>query len=84
MATSPFDQACFGIQRSMISLPSSALFQEKRSNSPPEHPVPRTDPWTVTYWSSKCEVSWRLSPWGAGSGMPFSLASVPPWADAPS
>ncbi len=42
-ATSPFDQGCCGMYWSMIYLPSSALVMLKRSNSPPEQPVPRTD-----------------------------------------
>ena len=48
MPTSPLDHGWFGIQLSMISLPSSAERHEKRSNSPLEQPVPRTDACTVT------------------------------------
>ena len=64
-ATLPFDHGCCGIHWSMMYLPSSALLRLKRSNSPPEQPVPRTDAWTVTYCSLNRSVSWRLSSLGS-------------------
>jgi hypothetical protein len=37
----PLDHGCSLIHESMMNLPSRAWRRSKRSNVPPEHPVPR-------------------------------------------